>query len=158
MKTILFSGGILLLIAGGMLFFWLLSDREISERVSYEEENTLIPPLSYSWRFEDMGEGEMGEPRTKVFLQSGEAEYELGLYAGSCTSLEESSWELLPGEVSGAICWFAGGGTELGVFAERDGGYALYEGILDEGSSEVPSFRGDFKLHNVSLEGVAEAR
>jgi hypothetical protein len=157
MKTTFFGIFVLLLVTG-ISFFLIFSDRRVSENVSYEEETTSTTFPSYSWRFEDGGEGEMGEPKTKVFLQSGEAEYELGTYTGSCMSLTESSWELLSGEISGAICWFAGGGTELGIFTESDGGYALYEGVLDEGSAEIPSFRGDFTLHALSLEGVAEVR
>ncbi len=95
------------------------------------------------WTFTDAGENTAGNPQTKVSLN----DRVIGTYEGSCSEIDGSGWTLLAGEVSGVICWFAGGGKEVGVFALESGdGYEVMEGDLDEGSAEVAGTRGNFKI------------
>lgn len=99
----------------------------------------------YTWRLTELGEhpGAPGVPRTGVRLEVDGKSYSIGEFDGSCFSIAESNWTLVPGEESGVICWFAGGGSEIGVFNES-GRYTVKVGSLDEGSAETPGFRGDF--------------
>ncbi len=98
----------------------------------------------FEWTFESKGENAEGMPSTEVALWRGDSIYPAGTYAGSCSIIEESAWELVEGELTGVICWFAGGGNEIGVF-EENGTYAVKVGDLDEGSAEEPGFRGNFR-------------
>lgn len=99
---------------------------------------------SYEWRFEDAGENEeIGAPMTKVTLVANGESHDVGTYEGSCSKIEDSAWPYLDNEVTGVICWFAGGGSEIGVFREN-GAILVKAGLLDEGSAEVEGTRGDF--------------
>ena len=96
------------------------------------------PPLSdnHSWTFEEAELSYDRIPATRVFIDG----KFVGSYNGSCHTIEGTNWQLLPGESSGVICWYAGGGDEIGVF-----GHEVRAGVLDEGSAEVPGTRGGFK-------------
>lgn len=101
---------------------------------------------SFTWRFTDTAAPDATEPSTGVTLVLGTTgkSYDLGKYVGSCSAIDGSSWKLVEGELSGVICWWAGGGTELGVF--RDGSnFVVKTGLLDEGTAETPGMRGSFK-------------
>lgn len=89
-----------------------------------------------NWTFKDAGANEVGNPQTEVSLNG----TVVGTYQGTCSEIDGSGWNLLPGEDSGVICWFAGGGTEIGVF-----GGVVKQGDLDEGSAEIPGTRGNFR-------------
>ena len=91
---------------------------------------------SYKWTFEEAELSPDRIPATRVFING----KFVGQYNGSCSEIAGSSWTLMPGETSGVICWYAGGGHEVGVF-----GNEVRVGELDEGSAESPSFRGNFK-------------
>jgi len=99
---------------------------------------------TYDWEFKDLGEDSTGMPTTEVTLTSNGTIYRLGTYSGSCAVIEGSSWSLQTGEKSGVICWWAGGGEELGVF-EENGALVVKKGQLDEGNAETPGFRGNFQ-------------
>jgi len=99
---------------------------------------------TYDWEFKDLGEDSTGMPTTEVTLTSNGTIYRLGTYSGSCSVIEGSSWSLQEGEKSGVICWWAGGGYELGVF-EENGTLVVKKGQLDEGNAETPGFRGNFQ-------------
>ncbi len=100
-------------------------------------------PLQFSWRFTEIGEdATTGAPRTQVTLKVGTTSYPSGTYIGSCVEVE--SGQLSENEKAAAMCWFAGGGNEIGVFEE--GGRLLVKlGDLDEGSAETDGFRGNFR-------------
>ena len=53
-------------------------------------------------------------------------------------------WSLYESEKTGVICWWAGGGSDIGIF-EEGGKLVLKVGSLDEGSAEIPGFRGNFQ-------------
>ncbi len=86
------------------------------------------------WSFADKGE-QAGVPHTEVSLNG----RIVGTYEGSCKEIDGTSWQLLEGEQSGVICYFAGGGTEIGIF-----GNAVKVGEVSEGSAEVAGSRGNF--------------
>lgn len=114
---------------------------------------TSAPQVSgsrFAWSFAEMEEDASGVPSTRVMLTdtTNGKKYDLGARTGSCSTIESSSWTLLAGEQTGVICWFAGGGEELGVFQEN-GSLIVKAGILEEGTAETPGLRGDFKTFAV---------
>lgn len=102
--------------------------------------------VGFSWNITELGEhaSAPGIPRTGVTLTSGGKTYPIGEFNGSCAEIDGTSWPLVEGEKTGVICWWAGGGDEVGVF-EENGKLVIKVGQLDEGSAEIPGFRGDFR-------------
>lgn len=99
---------------------------------------------AYVWEFAEAGTDERSQaPLTRVTLAAGGVSYDAGLYTGMCFEMERSPLALLPDELSAAVCWFAGSGTEIGVF-EENGRILVRAGVVDEGSAETPPYRGDF--------------
>ncbi len=118
-------------------------------------DSAVLSGADIHWKFDTKAEIN-GVPQTLVSVQVGETVHEVGTFAGTCAALGATGGVdgtgLLAGELSAAQCWFAGGGNEIGVFAHEDGGYQIMVGDLDEGSSEVPGVRGNFKIKaDVSL-------
>lgn len=132
MKTLSIVVLLAVLIGGG--YWW------------YQNARVEPPPtMEFSWELEDLGENpESFAPETKVALRGGESVYVIGTYTGTCLPVDETSWTQDENEVAALICWWAGGGKEIGVFVEK-GKYVVKEGDLDEGSAETPAFRGNFK-------------
>lgn len=104
--------------------------------------DTSAPAASgpYQWHFTSWGNDE--KPQTEVALVYKGKSHTIGTYDGSCAVMEG---DYLQYEVSKVICWFAGGGHELGVF-EEPGQVVVRVGEVDEGASGVPGFRGNFTL------------
>jgi hypothetical protein len=100
---------------------------------------------TFVWTFDDAGSDKSGTPNTKVSLTYNGGKKDLGTVQGSCEKLSDTSWKALPGEVDGAICFYAGAGTEFAVFSES-GTLVLKKGALDEGTEASGSVRGDFKV------------
>lgn len=101
---------------------------------------------SYTWNMTDIGEhpSAPGIPRTGVTLTVNGTTHPIGEFNGNCSEIKGSGWTLQPGEVSGIICWWAGGGDEVGIFSEN-GQTVVKQGVLDEGSAETPGVRGGYK-------------
>lgn len=138
-----FLGIVILLIALGALGYGFYAYAPGED--SLEQANAVHGGENrFEWTFEQKGEDATGVPSTAVTLWRGDAIYAAGTYAGTCSVIEESAWKLYEGELSGVICWFAGGGNEIGVFQENDS-YVVKVGELDEGSAEEPGFRGHFQ-------------
>jgi hypothetical protein len=95
---------------------------------------------AYQWRFVEWGTDE--NPQTQVALVAGAKSYTIGTYDGSCAVMEGDYLEY---ERSKVVCWFAGGGHEIGVF-EEPGQVVVRVGDVDEGASGIPGFRGNFAL------------
>lgn len=135
--------------AGG---YWLYKDKSNEPLVIKQEassENKQESPQDLRWIFEDSGENQpSGAPLTKLSLEAGSKIYDLGTHEGSCSEIAGSSWELLEGEVYGVICWWAGGGTEIGIFKEGEK-LVVKKGVIrvgrEEGTVEDGGFRGEFK-------------
>lgn len=95
---------------------------------------------SYQWRFTEWGTDE--KPQTRVVLVAGGKSYTIGTYDGSCAVQDGDYLEY---EKSRVVCWFAGGGHEIGVF-EEPGQVVVRVGDVDEGASGIEGFRGNFVL------------
>lgn len=101
--------------------------------------------------------GDLMDPYTELSLKWNGEVIKVGEFIGSCTKLkvngrpdDESpattdSTELLENEISGMLCWWAGGGDEVGVFKEN-GIYLLKKGAQEEPYATEPGFRGDFEV------------
>lgn len=101
---------------------------------------------SFLWEFFPAGEdAQTGASRTQVSLSvNGEAR-DVGTFDGSCLVLNGSAWELAENELTGVICWFAGGGDEVGVFYEN-GEYVVKQGVLEEGMEGEQGLRGNYEV------------
>lgn len=101
------------------------------------------------WSFTEETERD-GIPYTKVTVNIDGAVYETGSFAGSCVQIGATGGVdgegLLAGELSAVQCWFAGGGNEIGVFANEGGGYDILVGELGEGEEGGGFFRGNFEV------------
>ena len=106
--------------------------------------NSAGQKVVFKWDFKGLGEDSTGMPSTEVTLTMGDKKYPLGKYSGSCAEIDGTSWALIEGEKAGVVCWFAGGGEELGIF-EEGGKFVVKKGQLDEGTAEMPGLRGNFK-------------
>jgi len=122
-----------------------------TEEVTEEtvSENEAVVDARISWKFEDAGEKDF-IPYTKVFVTVGSKMYDMGEFQGSCSEIGATGGVdgkgLLAGELSAAQCWFAGGGDEIGVFANEDGGYDIMVGQLEEPIEGSAGFRGNFEV------------
>ncbi len=98
-----------------------------------------------TWKFDTVSEDkETGAIKTKVTVTWDGVSHDGGTYQGSCAEVDGSNGTLSEGEVSGALCWYAGAGDEIGVFSEN-GGFVLKHGDQQEPSGEGDGFRGNFK-------------
>ena len=114
---------------------------ESEEEVAAADEGN----TSILWEFGIMSEDpELGAPMREVSITYKGVKRVVGSYRGSCSIVEESSWPLVEGELTGVICWYAGGGSEVGVFYE-DGKRVVKVGVLEEGTAETEGMRGDFE-------------
>lgn len=112
--------------------------------------DTKKPTISWSYAPlppSELVEGMDASPKTRVTLTFNGKSYDVGTYTGTCSPLDATTGEssLLPHEVSGVLCWWAGGGDEIGVFYENNS-YVVKVGKQDEGDAKSPGFRGDFKM------------
>jgi len=126
------------------LGFVLMKQRAMAPVPTAENQqmNTETAPMSFSWRFVTTESEDGLPPRTQVALISNGDVYDAGAYAGSCAEIANEN--LLEGEVSAVLCWWAGGGDELGIFKEGDR-YVLKRGVQEEPTAEGDGFRGNFQ-------------
>ena len=108
--------------------------------VAHDTQAPLVGEGAYQWSFKDWGSEE--RPQTQVTLVAGGTSRAIGIYDGSCAVMDSDYLEY---EVSKVVCWFAGGGHEVGVF-EEPGQTVVRVGEVDEGASGIPGFRGNFTL------------
>ena len=105
--------------------------------------------LPVSWRFSSAGERQ-GMPLTRVTVTVGGTAFEMGTFVGSCAEIGTGGGidgtGLLVGELSAAQCWFAGSGSEIGVFGHEDGGYEIMVGQLVEREEGAGITRGSFEI------------
>ncbi|HVV15173.1 MAG TPA: hypothetical protein VHD55_02120 [Candidatus Paceibacterota bacterium] len=130
MKTVLIA--IAVVVVGGAAWWFLAKETASAPTVARAPE--------VSWQYADKGGDETGTPQTEVSVTISGKTSLVGTYQGRCASVST----LADGEVSGTLCWWAGGGKELGVFNEN-GKWVVKEGDQDEGSGDEPGFRGNFK-------------
>jgi hypothetical protein len=139
-RNLFYLVAICALLAAG--YFMLRADQRIQAPVRTETVPASDAPRTFSWRFTSFEGTEDGlPPRTDVALITNGDTYNLGGYPGSCAELAPA--ELLPGEVSGVLCWWAGAGDEIGVFTLEDG-YVVRRGFQEEPTAETAGSRGNF--------------
>ena len=154
---------LIVILALGALAVWLFSDKErfasmvpdstasiaTTSSASSSASGGKKPAHRIDWVFSAVTPSDptSGTPVTKVSLAiDGAAPRVIGSYAGSCTTIIGSSWQLQQNETSGAICYYAGGGNEIGVFVNPDDStLSVQQGDIDEGSDETSSTRGNFR-------------
>ena len=109
--------------------------------------SAITASTTFTWSFADAGASTSSDaPTTRVTLTLPEFQksFEVGTYQGSCSPLEPlGNMQLLPGEITAAVCWFAGGGDEIGLFKEGES-YVIKAGLLDEGNPDTQGYRGSF--------------
>lgn len=139
-------GGIIILVALAIVGVQAYKNEKSKPIIIKQEGRSNQPaPPQLKWIFTSAGEdAASGAPFTKVTLQAGDKTHELGVYQGSCSEIKDSSWGLLENEQEGAICWWAGGGTEIGIFKEGEK-LIVKKGAIEEGTAEGGGFRGNFK-------------
>lgn len=103
-----------------------------------ESAQVPAPRPSVAWAFTSDGEYS-SIPYTRVHIHAAGDVYDAGSYAGSCNELDHVG--LATGELSGALCWYAGGGVELGVFTGRVHPI-LRAREVEEGTAETPAIPG----------------
>jgi hypothetical protein len=138
---VVFFGGLGYALSGTQVVAPLQGENE-KIKESAESEGGLRP--SFLWEFFPAGEDELGTPRTSVTLSINGEAHEIGTFDGSCLVVNGSSWELAQHELTGVICWFAGGGDEVGVFYE-EGEYVVKQGVLEEGAEGESGMRGNYE-------------
>ena len=136
---------IVLAIVSGVIAYRLgqKSTGDLARQTEIETKTIETTGEKLTWQFSTAGTA--AEPKTNVSLiRASGFPYDLGSYAGNCVVTEESAWKLEKGEKTGAICWFAGGGDEIGVFEEK-GKLMVRSRTLDEGTAENPGVKGEWK-------------
>jgi hypothetical protein len=148
-KNLIAAGVAVVLLAGIAGYFGYNTGLNLgTAQVEKKADAPAAAPGQLSWSFEEIApQDEASAPQTKVTLtaEGNGQKYEVGTYNGSCSVIEGSSWQLLEGEKTGVICWWAGGGNEIAVF-EEDGKLVVKTGDIEEGNEETEGFRGNFKL------------
>lgn len=96
----------------------------------------------FAWTYQTVENKDTGEIKTRVFLLTPTKKYDTGLYSGTCSQMKSSN--LIEGEISAVLCWYAGFGDEIGVFKDSNG-YVVKHGEVQEGTAEDKGFRGNYK-------------
>ena len=104
-------------------------------------DDTHEQAVKSSWTFAEAGEKD-GVPQTRVSYDVHGTITAVGTFEGHCADMKDSAWTMRDGAADGAVCWFAGGGTEIGVFHEGDK-HVIKTAILDEGTAATAGIRGE---------------
>ena len=138
MKKILLTVILVVAVAGGVYFFRANKNLK-DEKVA----------MAFKWDFKSVESGMIDDspanntsdaPHTLVTLMAGGNAYPAGTYEGTCSVTKVTEMN----ELSAVLCWWAGGGKEIGVFSEN-GKNVIKVGDVDEGDAETVGFRGNFK-------------
>lgn len=103
--------------------------------------------IDFKWTIEELGEDEDFIPVGMVALDVAGAvneHYDLGKFSGQCFEIGDSGWDFVENEISGVICWWAGGGQEVGIF-ESNGKFEIRKGDIGEGGTDAEGVRGNFR-------------
>ena len=105
--------------------------------------------LTYSWQLAPAANDASGNPQTDVSLDVNGKVRKIGTYTGTCNVLQMNEKGMGGeradvGEITRVQCYFAGGGNEIGVFAENEETFVKV-GDLSEGDAETAPTRGNFK-------------
>lgn len=151
MNTRVIIAVLVILAIGGGYYYYTRQPKAVSMTSQNATTSAPTGKIVPKWGFTNVPQSqESNPPQTKVTLTLGDKTYDAGTYAGSCSEIGESGGVdgkgLLAGELSGIQCWYAGGGDEVGLFAEEDGSMTIMHGDLDEPNGEgSQGLRGNFK-------------
>lgn len=139
-----------LVVLGGAAYLSMHKTQEVTETTQSEQSKLAAgTKTTITWRFTDAGEQD-NIPYTNVTVLVNGTVHDMGKFQGSCVEVTDHSVVgdevLLAGELAAAQCWFAGGGDEIGVFADEDGGFDLMVGELSEAIEGSVPFRGNFEV------------
>jgi hypothetical protein len=138
MRNFIASIAVLALAIGA--YYWYSGSPLPAQVAEITSDQQRVP--SFEWRFESAGENEqISAPLTRVTLVANGTMYEVGTFTGSCSELKQE--QLTEGELTAALCWWAGAGDELGVF-QVDKKFVLKRGEQQEPTAETAPFRGNF--------------
>lgn len=148
--AIIFVAVILIFLAAWLALDALPTEESIPEPII---ETPVIPVSQWQWSFQPAGEdAASGAPKNTVTLRNGETAYSIGTYIGICSDISASPRVIAEdeGEITAAICWWAGGGQEIGVFSENGKAVVkvgeIGEGVPgEEGRPSIPPFRGNWR-------------
>lgn len=129
--------GLVIAVGAGAIFLVGYNDGKQASGV--QTPDTAGP--TYTWQINEATSTDEAMPRSRVSIAFNQEVREVGTYDGTCSV---QTTDLLPNEESKVVCWFAGGGSEIGVFNEN-GVKVIKVGDLDEGSAEEAGFRGNFR-------------
>lgn len=144
------------IVVGGIGYFFLnpgALPKEAGDAAEQEADAVAdgAEKITIEWQFTDAGEID-GYPYTNVAVFINGGINEIGKFMGSCAEVGATGGidgtGLIPGELSAVQCWFAGGGDEIGVFANEAGGVDIMVGQLGEGADGAGMFRGNFEVRN----------
>ena len=79
-------------------------------------------------------------PRVTVALKIADAVLPVGTYPGSCEIIDGSHWTLIDNELSGVICRYNNGGTEVGIFKDNTGALTIQQGTITSGVGRGTGF------------------
>lgn len=115
------------------------------------EPETPTYAVRATWEFREIEDGvsDMMNPQTDVAVtfeitpSTGapytKGPFRIGAFTGSCAEQTQGfSGKAVPGAVQYALCWFAGGGTELAVVPQGSQ-VSIFNRDVSEGSAEVDS-------------------
>ncbi|MGX1360668.1 hypothetical protein QNJ95_37385 [Bradyrhizobium elkanii] len=102
LRWLLFAAGI-----GGAVVFVLLVAHRVQSNTSSR----------YEWDIQSVGTRAADQaPLNSVALQTKTTGYYVGEYVGTCRAINETSSDLLPGELSAIVCSWMDNAVEIGVF------------------------------------------
>ncbi len=129
-KTYIFFG--IVCISVIIALYFLTYKKQVSEKYIFTSENQLnTEALSvFTWNIIPIDE-QSDIPQSRVSMVYKNKIYELGVFQGSCFRIADSEWEYVSGESDGVICWWAGGGVEIGVFPENNT-YSIRKAFIGE--------------------------
>lgn len=130
---------LVLVLAGGAYFLLPQTSPDAGQGAPLQKRKA--PEIS--WNFTDNGYDEAKyADTTKVTLTVDGVSHDVGVYLGTCNEL--SGTERTDGALSAVLCWFAGGGDEIGVFVEEAEQLVVKKREVQEPTAETPEFKGEF--------------
>lgn len=131
---------IVLILIAGLVYYFGKNTVPVTIDASNVAQNSGV---SYTWTFTDNGYNEQTYANsTTVSLTVNGTPYDVGTYNGSCAELDAAALDA--NQTTGVLCWWAGAGDEIGIFAEN-GRLVVKHGDHEEPTAETPGFRGNFK-------------
>ena len=134
--------GVCVLIVLGIIIWYPKTSTEEGAQNTNEDVATVSQALYFEWTITDMGQTDLGIPKTELTLNvTGDMkkDFLVGTYDLTC-----AQQTIKGNEISAIACWFAGGGVDIGVFKEN-GLYVVKQRDVDEGTAEDGGTIGEWK-------------